>query len=124
MAGCSAVANSSDGLELMVRKWAKGLRELDVSGTSGSRTINNAFEALIDSSPDTVIKKLNICSTSASLKPLTRLLKNCPTIEYLNLSSCRGLPRGMKRLYSTKENVLQLKTDILDGKFNGHEDSD
>jgi len=46
------------------------------------------------------------------------------TLEYLNLSSCRGLPRGMKRLYSTKENVLQLKADILDGKFVDNEDSD
>ena len=44
VAGCSAVANSSDGLELMVKKWARGLKELDVSGTSGTRTINNAFE--------------------------------------------------------------------------------
>ena len=124
VAGCSAVSSSSDGLELMVRKWSRGLKELDVSGTSGERTINNAFEALIDAAPDTVIKKLNICSTSASLKPLTRLLKNCPTIEYLNLSSCRGLPRGMKRLYSKKDDVLQLKKDILEGKFNGNEDSD
>merc|ERR1712110_987474 len=124
LAGCNAASNSSDGLELMVKKWARGLKELDVSGTSGTRTINNAFEALIDAAPDTVIKKLNICSTSASLKPLTRLLKNCPTIEYLNLSSCRGLPRGMKRLYSSKDSVLQLKQDILDGKFNDNEDSD
>lgn len=124
VAGCSAVSASADGLELMVKKWARGLKELDVSGTSGSRTINNAFEALIDSAPDTVIRKLNICSTSASIKPLTRLLKNCPTIEYLNLSSCRGLPRGMKRLHANKEAVLQLKNDIIDGKYNDHEDSE
>ena len=124
VAGCSAVSGSADGLELMVKKWAKTLKELDVSGTSGNRTINNAFDALIDSAPDTVIKKLNICSTSASLKPLTRLLKNCLTIEYLNLQSCRGLPRGMKRLHANKEAVLQLKSDILDGKYNDSEDSD
>ena len=124
VAGCSAVSASADGLELMVRKWSKTLKELDVSGTTGTRTINNAFEALIDAAPDTVVKKLNICSTSASLKPLTRLLKNCPTIEYLNLSSCRGLPRGMKRLYANKESVLQLKGDILDGKYNDNDDSD
>ena len=124
VAGCSAASTSADGLELMVKKWAKCLKELDVSGTSGARTINNAFEALIDAAPDTVIKKLNICSTSASIKPLTRLLKWCPTIEYLNLSSCRGLPRGMKRLYANKEAVLQLKSDILDGKFNDNDDSE
>ena len=61
VAGCSAVSASADGLELMVRKWSKTLKELDVSGTTGTRTINNAFEALIDAAPDTVVKKLNIC---------------------------------------------------------------
>jgi len=30
----------------------------------------------------------------------------------------------MKRLYSSKDSVLQLKQDILDGKFNDNEDSD
>lgn len=71
-----------------------------------------------------VCRKLNLSSTSVNIKPLTRLLKNCPTLEYLNLSSCRGLPRGMKRLYSTKESVVQLKNDIVDGKFNNNDGDD
>ena len=62
-------------------------------------------------------RKLNLCSTAVSFKPLARLLKFCNTIEYLNLSGCRGLPRGMKRVYTTREAVLQLKKDIVDGKF-------
>ena len=51
------------------------------------------------------------------------LLKNCPTLEYLNLTSCRGLPRGMKRLYSDREKVENLRDDIIGGKFN-NDDSD
>ena len=68
-------------------------------------------------------RKLNLCNTSVRLKPLTRLLKNCPTLEYLNLTSCRGLPRGMKRLYSDREKVENLRDDIIGGKFN-NDDSD
>ena len=66
---------------------------------------------------------MNLCSTSVSMKPLTRLLKNCPTVEYLNLTSCRGLPRGMKRLHGNREAVIKLKEDILAGKFE-NDDSD
>ncbi len=56
------------------------------------------------------------------MKPLTRLLKNCPTLEYLNLTSCRGLPRGMKRLYGNREAVVKLKEEIETGKYDGNND--
>ena len=58
------------------------------------------------------------------MKPLTRMLKNCPTVEYLNLTSCRGLPRGMKRLYSSRDAVVNLKEDILGGKFDNNDSDD
>ena len=69
-------------------------------------------------------RKLNLCNTSVSLKPLTRLLKNCPTLEYLNLTGCRGLPRGMKRLHSEREKVVLLWDDILSGKYNSDDSDD
>lgn len=69
-------------------------------------------------------RKLNLCRTAIDVKPLTRLLRNCSTLEYLNLTSCRGLPRGMKRLYATREAVQNLRDDILSGKFNENDDSD
>ena len=62
-------------------------------------------------------RKLNLYSTAVSLKPLTRLLNKCYSLEHLNLVSCRGLPRGIKRLYSNREAIVQLRNDILDGKF-------
>ncbi len=71
-----------------------------------------------------IYRKLNLCSTAVSLKPLTRLLKSSHTLEHLNLASCRGLPRGIKRLYSNREAVLQLKNDIVDGKFNNCDNDD
>lgn len=52
-----------------------------------------------------------------SLKALTKLLNCCPTLESLNLTSCRALPRGMKRMYHNREDVAGLTKDIADGKF-------
>ena len=63
-----------------------------------------------------------------SLKSLTKLLGACNTLESLNLTSCRALPRGMKRMYHSKEDVDGLQQDIKDGKFDpkdaGSDDDD
>ena len=58
------------------------------------------------------------------IKPLTKLLKHCPTLEYLNLTSCKGLPRGMKRLHNNREAIVKLKDDIEAGKFNDDDSDD
>lgn len=42
---------------------------------------------------------LNLCGSSVSLDPVKAVLERCPLLVSLNLSSCRALPRGMKRLY-------------------------
>jgi len=124
LSGCSAASSSPDGVELMVRKWAAKLVEVDVSGTAGERAVNYAVEAFAEAGDESAIRKLNLCSTAVGIKSLTRLLKHCPTLEYLNLTSCRGLPRGMKRLHPTREAVLNLREEILAGKYDGGEDSD
>ncbi len=48
LSGCSAASRSADGVELMVRKWARCLTEVDVSGTAGERAVNYAVEAFAD----------------------------------------------------------------------------
>lgn len=123
LAGCSAASSSSDSLELIVKKWAQVLEEIDVSGTPGERSINYAVDAFLDVD-ETKIRKINLCRTAVGIKPLTNLLKKCSTVEYLNLTACRGLPRGMKRLYSNREAIETLYKDITEGKFNDTDDSD
>ncbi len=39
------------------------------------------------------------------------LLQGCPNLKKLNLESCRGLPRGMKREYNG-EALTKLRADI------------
>ena len=44
-----------------------------------------------------------------SLSPVKAILLRCPLLVSLNLSSCRALPRGMKRLYEGSE-VTELRS--------------
>jgi len=56
-----------------------------------------------------------------NLKPLTKLLNCCNTLESLNLSACRALPRGMKRMYHSRDDIESLRKDIEEGKFNARD---
>merc|ERR1711915_996464 len=106
-----------DGLELLVKKWCKTLIELDIGLTSDQKTVDWAVMALVECEDPLRLRKLNLNGTAVSLKPLTKLLNCCTTLESLNLSSCRALPRGMKRMYHSREDVASLQKDIEDGKF-------
>jgi len=117
IAGCSVTTSSRDGLELLVKKWCRSLIELDIANTTDPRTVDWAIMALVENEEYLRLRKLNLMGTGVSLKSLTKLLKTCPTLESLNLTSCRALPRGMKRMYHEKEDIQGLETDILEGKF-------
>ena len=42
------------------------------------------------------------------------VLDGCAALETLDLTSCRGLPRGVKRLYSGKKQLRKLKEALED----------
>lgn len=54
---------------------------------------------------------MNLCGSSVTLEPVKILLKKCQNLESLNLQSCRGLPRGVKRLYEN-EQLIELRNAI------------
>jgi len=122
LAGCNAASDTSESVEMLVKKF-DNLSELDIALCIGERTVNNAIYEFADVEKH-VLRKLNLCSTGVGLKPLTRLLKACHTLEHLNLASCRALPRGIKRLYSNREAIVQLKNDIVNGKFTNCDNDD
>ncbi|XP_021186681.3 uncharacterized protein LOC110373642 [Helicoverpa armigera] len=111
LGGCNVTRQSSACLELICEKWSHSLLELDLSWASAARVLDDAVSALADS-PDSKLRILNLCGSSVSLEPIKKVLLKCPHIESINLSSCRALPRGMKRLYTGKE-IQDLK-DSLD----------
>jgi F-box/leucine-rich repeat protein 6 len=121
VAGCSVTSSSRDGLELLVKKWCRTLIEIDIGLTSDQKTVDWAVIALVENEEDLKLRKLNLTGTAVSLKPLTKLLNCCPTLASLNLTSCRALPRGMKRMYHSRDDVQGLMKDIGDGKFDARD---
>ncbi|KAJ2946468.1 hypothetical protein O0L34_g12513 [Tuta absoluta] len=111
LGGCNVTRQSNACLELICEKWSHSLIEIDLSWASANRVLDAAVCALAEST-NSKLKVLNLCGSSVSLEPIKKILKKCLCIESLNLSSCRALPRGMKRLYTGKE--LQHLKDSFD----------
>jgi F-box and leucine-rich repeat protein 6 len=44
-----------------------------------------------------------------SLEAVKEILKSCKALNSINLSSCRGLPRGVKRLLQGAIELAELK---------------
>ena len=65
---------------------------------------------------------MNLCGSSVTLEPVKALLSKCSNLESLNLQSCRGLPRGVKRLYEN-EQLIELR-NMLDKRDSGSESED
>lgn len=52
---------------------------------------------------------LNLCGSSVSLEAVKEILANCRYLNSINLSSCRGLPRGVKRLMQGNVEICELR---------------
>lgn len=63
------------------------------------------------------VKVLDLCGSSVSLESIKKALKVCVYLTRLNLTSCRALPRGMKRNYANVDDVIVLREQVLSGKF-------
>lgn len=122
LGGCNVTRKSNACLELICEKWSHSLIELDLSWASATRALNDAVAALADEA-NSKLRILNLCGSSISLEPVKTILLKCPNIESLNLSSCRALPRGMKRLYTGQE-LLDLKDSLDPEKSKAKDESD
>jgi F-box/leucine-rich repeat protein 6 len=118
--GCFATKSSPDGLELIMRKWRHSFKEIDFAGTPSEETISLAIKALADDSEnDTVqpLRVLDLCGSSVTFESVRLLLRTSVHLQSLNLTSCRALPRGIKRNYATLADVRALREQVLRGKF-------
>ena len=57
-----------------------------------------------------------MCGSSVTFNPIRKVLTRCSHLENLNLTSCRALPRGVKRFHETTQ-LTTLRADIASGKF-------
>lgn len=67
-------------------------------------------------------RKMDLTGSSVSLGPVKAVLNHCPLLSSLNLASCRGLPRGIKRLY--KGHSLSELRSQLNEKPDSSQDSE
>ncbi|XP_074880553.1 F-box/LRR-repeat protein 6 isoform X2 [Buteo buteo] len=93
--GAEELPRLTEGSAELVWKWRRSLRELDLSGRSfGQQDLARAMAAFGPGSP---LRSLNLAGTKVIPGALSALLPTCRHLAYLNLSSCRHLPRGTKR---------------------------
>ncbi|KDR11795.1 F-box/LRR-repeat protein 6 [Zootermopsis nevadensis] len=109
LSGCYVTRLSSSGLELIAQKWSHSLIEVDLAWSTATQALDLAVTALADQGAESPLRVLNLCGSSVSLSPVKAVLLQCPLLVSLNLSSCRALPRGMKRLYEGNE-VNELRS--------------
>lgn len=99
-------------MEIITSKWQHSLVELDVSWNVHSETaLDLAMKSLASNSAASKLEVLDLTGTQISLGSVQCVLHGCPVLRNLNLSSCRGLPRGMKREY-LNESLDHLRKNI------------
>lgn len=66
---------------------------------------------------------MDLTGSSVSLEPVKAVLNKCPRLNSLNLASCRGLPRGIKRLYKG-HSLTELRAQLNDKPDSSQESED
>ncbi|XP_020660167.3 F-box/LRR-repeat protein 6 [Pogona vitticeps] len=106
-----------EGSPLITWKWDHSLRELELAGQSFSeQDLDRAMAAFARqerAGGEPALHSLNLTGTKITLRTVSTLIASCPSLNYLNLSSCRHLPRGMKKVYRGSEEIRQCLHQLL-----------
>lgn len=104
---------SKKGIHMLAQKWSSTLRELDLANQPFSEEdMEIAMGYLAHGAGVDLFRSLNLSGTKITSSALRLLITQAPALKYLNLSSCRYLPRGLKRVYHGQEDI-QLLLDKL-----------
>lgn len=110
----TSLASRNNNVDVVLHKWRHSLKVVDLSwNTIQDNVLDAVFEVYVGL-PTTTKHKLrwiNFAGTAVTLTTVKLILDNCSELEYINLSSCRGLPRGMKREYNQRQ-LSQLKKEV------------
>ncbi|KAF3834280.1 hypothetical protein F7725_025484 [Dissostichus mawsoni] len=108
---CSNVGLSSPKKELhmVTQKWSRTLQQLDIANQLFSEEdLEIAMSHLAQASEADTLHSLNLSGTRITSPALRPVVGQTTALSYLNLSSCRYLPRGIKRIYRGQEDIRQL----------------
>lgn len=102
------------GLHLVTQKWSQTLQELDIANQLfAAEDLEIAMSHLARATEADTLRSLNLSGTRITPPALRSVIGQMTSLSYLNLSSCRYLPRGVKRIYRGQEDIRQL-LDKLD----------
>ena len=85
--------------KIIKARWNDSLRDLDVSWCSN---LNDAALLTLMGSTHSSLMKFNLAGTGVATTGVRNILDSCPKLTELNLTSCRGVPRGLKKLHDVK----------------------
>ncbi|XP_030597717.1 F-box/LRR-repeat protein 6 [Archocentrus centrarchus] len=103
-----ALSSPKTGLGTVTQKWSQTLQELDIANhLFTEEDLELAMSHLCYSEAET-LRSLNLSGTKITPRALRPVIQHTTALGYLNLSSCRYLPRGMKRIYRCQEEIRQL----------------
>ncbi|XP_070840330.1 F-box/LRR-repeat protein 6 [Chaetodon trifascialis] len=102
------------GLHMVTQKWSQTLQQLDIANQLfGAEDLEIAMSHLAQAAEADTLRSLNLSGTRITPPALRSVIGQMTALSYLNLSSCRYLPRGVKRIYRGQEEIRQL-LDKLD----------
>ncbi|KAM9306045.1 F-box/LRR-repeat protein 6 [Gastrophryne carolinensis] len=104
---CSVSMTSSlvSGVSLLTSRWRHSLQEVDLS--YAEEDLQEALRNLCQDGANDTLRSLNLSGTKAAPLAVRDVLLSCPLLTHLDLSSCRSIPRGLKRAYRGREELEQ-----------------
>ncbi|XP_045913980.1 F-box/LRR-repeat protein 6 [Micropterus dolomieu] len=97
------------GLHMVTRKWSQTLQQLDIANQLFTEEdLELAMSHLAQATEAETLRSLNLSGTRITPPALRSVIGQMTALSYLNLSSCRYLPRGLKRIYRGQEDIRQL----------------
>lgn len=100
------------GLHMLTEKWGHTLQQLDIANQIFTEQDLECAMSFLGQSPDT-LRSLNLSGTRITPAPLKAVLGKTNSVNYLNVTSCRYLPRGLKRTYRDYKDI-RLLLDKMD----------
>ncbi|KAM9838943.1 F-box/LRR-repeat protein 6 [Aulostomus maculatus] len=102
-------SSTKKGLHLVTQKWSQTLQQLDIANQLFSEEdLETAMSHLAQATDAETLRSLNLSGTRITPPALRPIIGLMTALNYLNLSSCRYLPRGLKRIYRGQEDIRQL----------------
>lgn len=104
-----ALPSARKDLHKLTEKWSRSLRELDIANQLFREEDLEVAMGHLAQVPDTdALRSLNLSGTRITPAALRLIIGQSTALNYLNLSSCRNLPRGLKRVYRGRDDVRRL----------------